>query len=324
MTSTRVAAVQAEPVWFDLAATTEKTISLIAQAAEGDAELVAFPETWLPGYPGFIWSQNVYEQLPLVAHYRANSPELDGPEIAAIREAAAEHEITVVLGLSERDHGSLYMSQLIIGADGGILLHRRKLKPTHVERALFGESDGSGLQVIETALGRLGALNCWEHMQPLVKFTMYAQHEQIHVAGWPALATDEESVLKQLSGQACLSLSRAYALEGSVFVIVPNQLLPQDPSAQAPATPFSAVVYGPDGSVVSTPLEAREEGLVYADIDLAAASLAKVFADPVGHYARPDVFQLTIDRSARPVAQLAGAASTEPLPEVVAEEVASA
>jgi predicted amidohydrolase len=193
-----------------------------------------------------------------------------------------------------------------------------------VERALFGESDGSGLQVIETALGRLGALNCWEHMQPLVKFTMYAQHEQIHVAGWPALATDEESVLKQLSGQACLSLSRAYALEGSVFVIVPNQLLPQDPSAQAPATPFSAVVYGPDGSVVSTPLEAREEGLVYADIDLAAASLAKVFADPVGHYARPDVFQLTIDRSARPVAQLAGAASTEPLPEVVAEEVASA
>lgn len=306
MAITRVAAVQAEPVWFDLAATTQKTIALIEQAADGGAELVAFPETWLPGYPGFIWSQNVFEQLPLVAHYRANSPRVDGPEVAAIREAARARGIMVVLGLSERAHESLYMSQVIIGSDGEVILHRRKLKPTHVERALFGESDGSGLRVMETPLGRVGALNCWEHMQPLVKFTMYAQHEQIHVAGWPALAADAESVLPQLSGGACLALSRSYALEGSVFVIVPNQLLPLDPAA-ASADGLSAVIYGPDGSVLSEPIAHRTEGLVFADLDLAAVSLAKTFADPVGHYARPDVFSFAADLSPRRPAHLDGA-----------------
>lgn len=329
MTTSRVAAVQAEPVWFDLAATTAKTVALIAQAAEGGADLVAFSETWLPGYPGFIWSQNVIEQLPMIAHYRANSAEMDGPEITAIRDAAARHGIMVVLGFSERDHGSLYMSQLIVGADGSTLVHRRKLKPTHVERALFGESDGSGLQVVDTPIGRVGALNCWEHMQPLVKFSLYAQHEQIHVAGWPALAPAAESALQQLSGEACLALSRAYALEGSVYVIVPNQMLPAAPSAPAgeaqPAAPaLCAVVYGPDGSVVSTPIDPRTEGLVYADIDLAAVSLAKVFADPVGHYGRPDVFQVTVDRSARRVAVLEGetAPAQRPVEVLVGEATA--
>lgn len=301
MTPIRVAAVQAEPVWFDLAATTQKTCDLIGQAASGGAKLVAFPETWLPGYPAFIWSQNVYEQLPLIAHYRANSASIDGPEIAAIRESARENAIMVVLGFSERDHGSIYMSQVIIADDGEILVHRRKLKPTHVERALFGESDGSGLQVVETPLGRVGALNCWEHMQPLVKFAMYAQHEEIHVAGWPALASDADSVLSQLSGGACLALSRTYALEGSVFVIVPNQMF----SGATDAT-LTAVVYGPDGSVVSEPLKPGEEGLVYADIDLAAVQQAKAFADPVGHYSRPDVFQVTIDRAARAIVRIEG------------------
>lgn len=334
MTTTRVAAVQAEPVWFDLAATTHKTIELIRAAAAGGAALVAFSETWLPGYPAFIWSQNVIEQLPLIAHYRANSPEADGPEIAAISAAAAEHSIMVVLGLSERAHGSLHMSQLIIGADGELLVHRRKLKPTHVERALFGESDGSGLQVIDTPLGRLGALNCWEHMQPLVKFAMYAQHEQIHVAGWPALATPEETPLPQLSGAACLALSRAYALEGSTFVLVPKQVLPAVPGSATSGSGGSdgsgelgAVIFAPDGSVVSEPL-AEREGLVYAEIDLAATALAKVFADPVGHYARPDVFQVTIDRTARAIVQVVqvddARQPAEPLPDAAPEEAVSA
>ncbi len=129
MARVRAAAVQAEPVWFDLHATTAKTVDIIGQAAAEGVDLVAFPETWLPGYPLFLWGMTAGEQIPLAASYRANSPHVDGPEIARIREAAAAHGITVVLGLSERVHGSLYMSQLVIGPDGNVLLHRRKLKP---------------------------------------------------------------------------------------------------------------------------------------------------------------------------------------------------
>lgn len=292
MTPVRVAAVQAEPVWFDLDATTTKTTEIIEQAASRGVDLVAFPETWLPGYPLFLWGMSPVEQIPVAGLYRANSPEIDGPEIARIREAAKTHRITVVLGLSERDHGSLYMAQLIVGPDGTVLLHRRKLKPTHVERTLFGESDGSGLHVIETPLGRLGALNCWEHLQPLVKFSMYAQHEQIHVAAWPPFGDQ----LMQLSATASIALSRTYALEGGVFVIMTNGVMNNVAGFEGGG---AAGVCGPDGSLLSEPLDPTEEGLAIADLDLADIATAKGFADPVGHYARPDVFTFSVDKTAR-------------------------
>lgn len=305
MSTIRVVAVQAEPVWFDLAGTTEKTIALIAQAAAEGAELVAFPETWLPGYPLFLWGMGVADQLPLIANYHANSAEITGPEFAAIRDAAREHGIAVVLGFSEKDHGSLYIAQAIIDSSGTLVQHRRKLKPTHVERTLFGEGDGSGLAVVEVAGVTLGALNCWEHMQPLLKFAMYAQHEQVHVASWPAFGEG----LPQLSAEASLALSRSYALEGGAFVIVSNHVATQLPGMTGGGV---ARIYGPDGSLLTEPIPGDVEGLVYADIDLSAISLAKAFADPVGHYARPDVFQLTVDRTRRVAATLSGDPATAP------------
>ncbi|WP_130177733.1 carbon-nitrogen hydrolase family protein [Cryobacterium sp. SO1] len=315
--STRIATVQAEPVWFDLAATTDKTLDLIADAARGGAQLVAFPETWLPGYPLFLWSHTPADQVSFVAGYHLNSVDVNGAEIQRIRQSARANQIWVVLGISERLHGTLYISQLIIDDEGVVRLHRRKLKPTHVERSLFGEGDGSGLQVVETPFGRVGGLNCWEHLQPLVKFAMYAQNEQIHVASWPCFSIPAHHYT--LTSDASLAASQTYAMEGGCFVLVANQVMTAV-GAQRLGVPVEilaagagagvARVYGPDGSPLTELLDADQEGLVFADLNLAAVAAAKAYADPVGHYARPDVFRLTVDRSARVPAHLTDAEPT--------------
>lgn len=304
----RVAAVQAEPVWLDIDGTTEKTVHLIAEAAAGGADLVAFPETWIPGYPVFLWSYPVYEQMEFVARYHANSPTIDGPQIAKIREAAQRHSITVVVGFSEKDGGSLYMSQAVIGPDGQIIQRRRKLKPTHAERTLFGEGDGSDIKVIDTPLGRIGALQCFEHLQPLTKYAMYAQNEQIHVAGWPCLGILGN--VPALSPESLMACTQTYALEGSAFVITATQIMSDDgarkfPTADGGPTPVYtggggyARVYGPHSGLITEPLDPTEEGIVYADIDLADIDLAKNTVDPAGHYARADVTRLIFDDTPR-------------------------
>nr|RZI35246.1 Aliphatic nitrilase [Cryobacterium sp. SO1] len=307
MSSTvRIASVQAEPVWFDLEATTAKTLDLISEAARGGAQLIAFPETWLPGYPLFLWSHTPAQQAGLVAEYHANSATVGGTQIDRIRDSARANKTWVVIGISERVHGTLYISQLIIDDTGDVRLHRRKLKPTHVERSLFGEGDGSGLQVVETPFGRLGGLNCWEHLQPLVKFAMYAQNEQIHVASWPCFSVPAHHFA--LTSDASLAASQTYAMEGGGFVLVACQIMttagaerlgiPPEILATGPGAGV-ARVFGPDGALISQPLAAEEEGLVYADLDLTAVITAKNYADPVGHYSRPDVFDFHVNRTKR-------------------------
>lgn len=305
MTETvRVAAVQAEPVWLDLEATTDKTIGLIGEAARGGAQLVAFPETWLPGYPVFLWSHPFFEQSDFSERYRQNSMTLDSDELRRIQEAARQHSISVVLGFSERDGGSLYMAQVIIDEEGEIVLHRRKLKPTGVERILFGESDGSGIKVINTNLGRVGTLNCFEHLQPLTKYAMYSQNEQIHVAAWPCLGIMGN--VPMLSPDSIMACSQTYAYEGSAFVITATQIMSDEGAMAFPTTDGHpspvytggggyARVYGPQSSLLTEPLEPTTEGLVYADLDFAEIDAAKGALDPAGHYARPDVTALLFD-----------------------------
>lgn len=307
----RVAAVQAEPMWLDMDGTTDKTIRLIGEAAAGGADLVAFPETWIPGYPVFLWSYPVYEQMQFVARYHANSPTIDGPQITRIREAAQQHSITVVVGFSEKDAGSLYMAQAVIGPDGELVLHRKKLKPTHAERTLFGEGDGSDIRVIDTPLGRLGALQCFEHLQPLTKYAMYAQNEQIHISGWPCLGIPGN--VPALSPESIMACTQTYALESSAFVIAATQIMSDDgarkfPTADGgPAPVYTggggyARVYGPHSAMITEPLDPTEEGIVYADLDLSDIDLAKNTVDPAGHYARPDVTRLVFDnRPHKPV-----------------------
>jgi nitrilase len=304
----KAAAVQASPVFLDMAGTVEKTIDLIRQAAAQDVKLLAFPEAWIPGYPFWSWLGSQAWGMQFLGRYHANSVERDGPEIRMIAEAAATHGMMVVLGTSERDHGTLYLGQTIISADGQILAHRRKLRATHVERTVFGEGDGSDIKVHSTPLGRVGALCCWEHLQPLVKYTMFAQHEQIHVASWPSF-TLYEGRAYALGAELNGAVSQVYAAEGQCFVIAATMVTTPAIQAMICDTPDKAellplgggasMIYGPDGQRLAAPISGEKEGLVVAEIDLSTIVYAKAAADPVGHYARPDVFQLHFDNAPR-------------------------
>jgi aliphatic nitrilase len=303
----RAAAIQAAPVFLDLDASIEKAERLIAEAAQNGAQLIAFPETWLPGYPWFIWLDSPAWGMQFIQRYHDNSLAYGTPEAERIAAAARRHRIMVVMGLSEKRGGSLYMGQWIIDAEGATVARRRKLKPTHVERTVFGEGDGSDLTVYPTALGRIGALCCWEHLQPLSKYAMYAQDEQVHVAAWPSFSLYRGGAYA-LGAEVNTAASRIYAVEGQCFVLAPcatvsaemvQMLCGDDPTKRQLLLEGGGFtrIYAPDGQLMHEPLPEGAEGIVYADLDLGMISLAKAAADPAGHYARPDVTRLLLDRT---------------------------
>ncbi len=309
-----IAAVQAAPVFLDKHATTRKAIDLIAEAGAQGVKVIAFPETWISGYPYWIWLGAPAWGMQFVQRYYDNSPVAEGPEEHDLRDAARRHGMTVIMGLSERIGSSLYMAQWIIGPDGEMIARRRKLKPTHVERTVFGEGDGSDLAVHETEFGKIGALCCWEHLQPLTKYAMYAQGEQIHVAAWPALSLYRGGAYALGPEVNAGAASQTYAVEGQCFVlascgVVSPEMIEmlcdgEDKRQMLQAGGGFSRIYGPDGSPLGENLSETEEGLVIAEIDLGMISLAKAAADPAGHYSRPDVTRLLINRrAARPVVE---------------------
>jgi nitrilase len=302
----KAAAVQAAPVFLDLDKTVDKSIALIEEAAANGASLIAFPETFIPGYPWFIWLDSPAWGMQFVQRYHDNSLVYGSPQAERLAKAAKDNNIMVVMGHSEKQGGSLYMGQWIIGPDGETIAMRRKLKPTHVERTVFGEGDGSDLTVFETGLGRVGALCCWEHLQPLSKYAMYAQNEQVHIAAWPSFSLYRGGAYA-LGPEVNNAASRIYAVEGGCFVIAPcavvskemiDTLCGDDMKKQLLLQGGGfATIYAPDGQLMHAPLPETEEGLVYADIDLGMIALAKAAADPAGHYARPDVTRLILDKT---------------------------
>jgi aliphatic nitrilase len=311
----KAAAVQAAPVFLNLNASIDKAEKIVAEAAANGAKLVAFPETWLPGYPWFIWLGAPAEGMRFIPSYHENSMELHSPEMKRLQKIAAKFEVTLVMGYSERDGGSRYMSQVIIGEEGEILLNRRKLKPTHVERTIFGDGDGSDIRVVDSAFGRLGALNCWEHMQPLVKMAMYAQREEVHVAGWPSFCVYRD-LAYALGPEVNLGASRQYAVEGGTYVIASCSLVSQEMFDMLADTPEKAMflntrtsrpgggfsqIFGPDGRELCEPIAEDQEGILYADLDPAMIAIAKAAADPAGHYSRADAVKLVINREKRQV-----------------------
>ncbi|KEF58841.1 uncharacterized protein A1O9_03684 [Exophiala aquamarina CBS 119918] len=302
---------QAEPIWFDLKGAVKRTVELIEEAAANGAALVAFSELWIPGYPNFLWGGTYSENIPLVQTYMKNSMEAHGPEMLEIRQAAAANTMHVVLGFSERVASSLYLAQILIDDKGDVLLHRRKIKPTHLERTLFGDATGDSLQTVaDSKLGKIGMLNCWEHFQPLLKYHTYAQDEQVHIAAWPyhgeALGDEPWSVCTEANE---VTASRMHALEGGTFVLVTNQMITaaglkkNTQGHNATGKSFSvggigggaARVFGPDGRQLTPDSDPYHDGLIYCDIDLDLIGRAKTLADPVGHYSRPDLLHLVVD-----------------------------
>jgi nitrilase len=321
----RVAVVQQPAAVLDLAGGVRRAAEHVREAAREGAQLVVFPETWLGGYPAWVFGLAAWDSAE-ARHWYARlveeSPAVDGPELEPLRRAAAERGTTVVLGLDERagrDGGTLHNSLLYLGPDGSTLGVHRKLVPTHTERIVWAQAaDASGLRVHETPAGRLGGLVCWEHWQPLIRQALHAQGEQLHVAAWPDMPD-----LHVLA-------ARSYAVEGRCFVLSAAQFLTSEDvpadvrdayrAGVGPGTPGSGVwfpggsgVVGPDGQWLEAPLEGRA-GTVHAELDLRRTLEHKHDLDVAGHYARPDVFSLTVDR--RPRSQVrwidAGAPPADP------------
>lgn len=325
----KVAAVQAAPVFMDLQGTVKKTITLIAEAAENGARLVNFAETWIPGYPLWAWVGPVANSMMSVIPYNENSLEIDSDEFRSICAAARENNIFVCFGFSERHRGTLYISQALIDNHGDIVFTRRKLKPTHVERTIFGSGDGSDFQVAKTELGNIGALACWEHLQPLSKYVMFNDNEQIHCAAWPFLSM-YEGIAYSLGAEINMAASAIYALEGQCFVLASDMVITQEIIDAVCQTDEQRAllqlgggcskIFGPDGAQISEDLPPNEEGLVYADIDLNMIHIARAAADPAGHYARPDVVQLLLDRTKRnPVVERV-LSKAQPIKDIVGEK----
>jgi nitrilase len=320
------AAVQAAPIFFNLESTVDKAVALIEEAARNGARLIAFPETWIPGYPAHVYGSAGWDDAEFKRTHRQlmeNSITVPGAELSKLQEAARRNRAMVVIGANERDtkfsQGTLYNSMIYISDEGELLGVHRKLMPTHAERIIWGVGDGSDLKVFDTSLGRVGGLICWEHWMPLARFAMHAKGEQVHVATWP-----EVPDIHHLA-------SRHYAFEGRCFVICVGSYMTMDhipedfPQREAlhaagdfgggagAILPGGSGIIGPDGQWIAGPLSG-EEAIVYGQIDLDLVAEEQLALDAAGHYNRPDVFQLTVDdRTKAPLSWLSSRMSvTEP------------
>ena len=306
----RAAAVQAAPVFLDPDATIAKAIDLIREAAANGAQLVAFPEVFIAGYPYWSWITDPVTGSPWFDRLLRASILVPGPEIDLLRKAARDHGVYVVIGVNERSPvslGTIYNSIVFIGPDGALMGKHRKLVPTWAEKLTWAPGDASGLKVHDTAIGPLGALACGENTNTLARFALLAQGELVHVASYISLpvAPPDYDMAEAIKVRAM-----AHSFEGKLFTIVSCSTVSEDiitemekvvPDARVRLkrsnSAFSGII-GPDGRLVGDPL-IDDEGIVYADIDLGKCIQPKQMHDIVGHYNRFDIFDLQVDRTPR-------------------------
>ncbi|MDQ8044100.1 MAG: carbon-nitrogen hydrolase family protein [Solirubrobacteraceae bacterium] len=305
MSDLRVALAQTSPVWFDPLATAQKAAALVADAAAGGAQVIAFPETFVSGYP--LWPSRTggaaFEddaQKGAFSVYLDAAVLADGPEVAVIAEACALHDVFAFVGATERGsgtgHGTTFCSIIAIDPGDGVVGVHRKLVPTHDERMIWGRGDGAGLRTYEVGGVRIGALNCWENWMPQARHALYADGEDVHIGLWPG------------SVSLTSDITRFIAMEGRVWSLavggvldyagLPERFPLRDEVVAWPhESPFDggSCVAAPGGGWVAEPT-VGDVGLLFADLDLDAVRRERLSFDVAGHYARPDVFAVTVDR----------------------------
>ncbi|MEV6425967.1 carbon-nitrogen hydrolase family protein [Streptomyces sp. NPDC051662] len=317
------AAVQAAPVFLDTAATVEKTITLIAEAAGNGASLVVFPEVFIPGYPYWNWTMNPVRGSSWFERLYRSAVDIPGPEVDALRDAARDHGVVLVIGVNERARhslGTLYNSLVIVGADGELLGVHRKLVPTWAEKLTWTGGDASTLRVHRTPIGPIGALACGENTNTLARFTLLAQGELIHTANYIALPV---APADYDMADAIAVRTAAHCFEGKVFSVVScSTVSPEivdivagddEETRKLLARPRNALsgIFGPDGRPVTEPL-VDDEGIVYGEIDLARCIQPKQMHDITGHYNRFDIFRLQVDNRPQPPVTFTVEHTTDP------------
>jgi predicted amidohydrolase len=295
-------AVQAAPVFLDTKASLAKACGLIAEAGANGATLTAFAETWLPGYPRFVNAAiPIGQKRQFIARYIGSAVTVPGPEIDELCAAAADANTDVVMGVAELDpntRGTAYCTLVFIGSDGTLLGTHRKLKPTSGERTVWGEGDGSGLVTYDRPFGKLSGLNCWEHNMVLPGYALMAEGTQIHVAAFPGYEVPGKSTTRQLL------LARAFASQAAAYVVLVGGVLrpedvPDDDVREAIASMASltgdSAIIDPRGEILAGP--GVDEEILYAEGSLDEVRSAKALCDVAGHYSRPDVLRLTVNRT---------------------------
>jgi aliphatic nitrilase len=310
----KVCAAHVAPVFLDADATVAKACDLIGEAAANGARLIAFPESYVPGFP--VWASL---RAPIYNHeyfkeIAGQSIEVPGPLTDQLCNAARRHQVFVSVGISEGTRasvGCLWNSNLLIGEDGSILNHHRKIVPTFYEKLVWANGDGAGLRVVESLIGRLGMLICGENTNPLARYALIAQGEQVHVSSYPPVwPTRDPAEGGNYDLAAAIRIrAGAHSFEGKLFNVVASAFLDEGTiRALEPAGPDAirilresprgiSVVIGPSGLPVSDTL-CDDEGLLYHDVDLGDCVEPKQFHDVAGYYNRFDIFKLTVNRSA--------------------------